>query len=274
MNDTPANLRKVLDRCLREGGRILERGFGRKQRITKKSAVSIVTETDKAAERHIISTIHQHFPAHGILAEESSPIRRPGESRWIIDPLDGTTNFAHSIPLCCVSIGVERDGKVLLGGIYNPFLDEFFFAERGKGAYLNGKRILVSKQSVLIDSLLVTGFPYDRQEKAAFYLKFFRAMMEKTQGLRRLGAAALDLAYVACGRFEAFWEFNLKSWDIAAGSLLVEEAGGKVTDFRGKPLNLEVPAQLLASNSRVHPPLLKIFNINLGSPLDKKPFGC
>lgn len=249
----------VFHLCLKEAGEIIRRGFGRAHSIRKKGPVSLVTEVDMASEKKIISIIHKHFPDHRILSEESSPFQGSSSYRWIIDPLDGTTNFAHHLPLCCVSIGVEYEGQMVLGGIYNSIMNELFFAELGKGAFLNGKQIRVSKTKALSESLLVTGFPYDRQKKAAFYLKFFKAMMEKSQGLRRLGAAALDLGYVACGRFDAFWEFNLKPWDVAAGTLIVEEAGGKVSDFKGNRLDLDHPNQLLTSNEKIHSAIVSVF---------------
>jgi myo-inositol-1(or 4)-monophosphatase len=164
---------------------------------------------------------------------------------------------------------VEFRGRMILGGIFNPLLKEYFFAESGKGAYLNGRRIRVSGCGNLLDSLLVTGFPYDRQERAGFYLQFVKALMHKSQGIRRLGAAALDLAYVASGRFEAFWEFNLNPWDVAAGVLLVEEAGGRVTDFEGNPFQVSRPSQLLASNGLVHREVLSTIGKVLSSPLTK-----
>jgi myo-inositol-1(or 4)-monophosphatase len=252
-------IKKVLLKCLKEGGNIIRRGYGRTHSIHLKGPVSIVTEIDTATEKKIVSIIKNRFPSHRLLTEESSPYKGTSSYRWIIDPLDGTTNYAHHLPLFCVSIGLENEGKIILGGIYNPISDELFFAEKGRGAFLNGKKIKVSQTKRLIESLLVTGFPYDRQEKAVFYLKFFKEMMQRTQGLRRLGAAAMDLAYVACGRFEAFWEFNLKPWDMAAGSLIVEEAGGKITDFEGNPINIDKPFQLLSSNSKVHHEITSIF---------------
>ncbi len=251
-------LKRVLLQCLKESGDILRNGFGTAFKIRKKGPVNIVTEIDMAAEKRIVSLVQQAFPSHRILTEESSPYEQPSHYRWIVDPLDGTTNYAHRIPLCCVSIGVEYRGKMILGGIYNALMNELYFAERGKGAYLNGNRIFVSRTNCLEDSLIVTGFPYDRQEKADFYLKYFKNVMEKAQGIRRLGAAALDLAYVASGRFEAFWELNLKPWDIAAGSLIVEEAGGKISKFDGSRLNIDQPAELLASNKIIHSKLRNI----------------
>lgn len=255
--------RRVLDDCMRTGGNIIKKGYGLTHKIRKKSPVSLVTEVDMEVDRKVRALILKAFPDHQIMTEELKAVVSSSPYRWIIDPLDGTTNFAHQIPFFCISIGLEYEGEVILGGIYNPVLRELFFAEKGKGAFLNGKPIKVSRVNTLIESLLVTGFPYDRQEKAEFYLKFFRAFMEKCQGVRRLGAAAVDLAYVACGRFEGYWEFNLKPWDMAAGMLIVKEAGGEVSDFKGRPVNLDHPHQLLSSNGRLHPILLDIFKRTL-----------
>lgn len=255
-------LKRTLFSCLEESGDILKKRFGKTMSIRKKGPVNLVTEMDTASEKKIISLIHKSFPDHGILAEESAPQRGNSPFRWVIDPIDGTTNYAHGIPLCCISMGIELEGELILGGIFNPFLNELFFAEKGKGAFLNRKRVRVSEQSLLAESLLVTGFPYDRQEKADYYLKFFKRVMQRSQGLRRLGAAALDLAYVACGRFEAFWEFNLKPWDIAAGTLIVQEAGGHVSDFKGRPIRIDHPTQILASNGAIHAELLKVLDVS------------
>ncbi len=254
---------KTLLDCLREGGQIIRKGYGLSHNIRKKSPVSIVTEIDMATDRKVRARILKAFPDHQIVTEELEAVKSSSPFRWIIDPLDGTTNFAHEIPFCCISIGLEYKNKMILGGVYDPILGELFLAEKGKGATLNGRKIRVSKTHNLIDSLLVTGFPYDRQEKAGFYVKFFKAFLEKCLGVRRLGAAAMDLSYVACGRFEAYWEFNLKPWDMAAGMLLVEEAGGKVTNFSGTPIDVNRPIQLLSSNGLIHPTLLKIFRKTL-----------
>ncbi|OGR85532.1 MAG: hypothetical protein A2901_03305 [Elusimicrobia bacterium RIFCSPLOWO2_01_FULL_54_10] len=256
-------LKFTLFTCLKAGGKIIKNGYGKTHSIRKKSAVSLVTETDMAADRAIRKIILKAFPDHGLLTEEQDAVKSRSPYRWIIDPLDGTTNFAHNIPFFCVSIGLEYQGEIVIGGIYNPVLSELFFAEKGKGAFLNGKRIHVSKTGSLIDSLLVTGFPYDRQKKAKYYLKFVQAFMQKCRGVRRLGAAAIDLAYVACGRFEGYWEFNLKPWDMAAGSLIVAEAGGRVTNFRGGRVNVSLPAQTLASNPNIHKKLVKVLSNSL-----------
>lgn len=257
------DLKQTLFKCLEEGGKIIRRNFGQAHAIHKKTAISIVTETDLAAEKKIVSLIRNRFADHRIITEESAPIHGAGDVRWIIDPLDGTTNFAHHLNICCVSIGVEKKGRMILGGVYNPLQNELYFAEAGRGAFLNGKRIRVSKHRKLIESLVVTGFPYDRRERAKYYLQFVRAAMQQTQGLRRLGAAALDLCYVARGIFDAYWEFNLKSWDIAAGSLIVQEAGGRVSGVDGKPLDLDHPTQILASNGLLHRPMMRVLGPHL-----------
>jgi myo-inositol-1(or 4)-monophosphatase len=263
-------LKRTLEQALGEGGRILKKGFYRPKKIRHKGPknapdeeVNLVTETDQKAERAIIRIIRKQFPDHDILAEEShegkslADVRRGRVKRWIIDPVDGTTNFAHGLPLSCVSIGYEENGSMKLGGVFNPVLGEWFWAERGKGASLNGKRIHVSKTRKLMSSLLVTGFPYDRRNKVKYYLKMFEAFMVKTHGVRRLGSAALDLCYVACGRFEGFWELGLKPWDVAAGTLIAREAGARLSDFKGKPIDIYQP-QTLATNGKIHAEVLRI----------------
>ncbi len=256
-------LKHTLDQCLKESAVIIKKGFGKSHTIRKKAAISIVTEVDMAVDQKVRKIISRAFPDHQIMTEEQKDFKSASPYRWIIDPLDGTTNFAHGIPIFCTSIGLEYQGKMILGGIYNPISNELFSAEKGRGAYLNGKRIRVSGESKLIDSLLVTGFPYDGQERAEYYLSFVQAFMQKCRGIRRLGAAAIDLAYVACGKFEAYWEFNIMPWDIAAGLLIVEEAGGRVTDFRGGPVDIDHPKQILASNVTIQPKMLEIFSKNL-----------
>ncbi len=253
-------LARVLRRALAAGGRVVRRGAGRRFTVAHKGVVNIVTSVDKAAERAIRRVIAGVFPDHGFLMEESGA--RPSRSpyRWVVDPLDGTVNFAHGLPISCVSIGLEKDGRVILGGVLDPYRRELFTAARGKGAHLNGRRLRVSRTAKLIDALLVTGFPYDRYKKAAYYLSFVERFMKRTQGLRRLGAAALDLAHVAAGRFDGYWEFNLQPWDAAAGLLLVQEAGGRVTNFRGAPYTLADTSQTLASNGRLHDAMRRLLS--------------
>jgi len=248
----------------REAGSLLAERFGRAMRVTNKSELDLVTESDLAAERLIIDRIKTYHPRHAILAEESGA-SSPGSSaaltewRWIIDPLDGTTNYAHGYPCFCVSIGLERAGRMELGVIYDPMRDEVFTAERGAGASLNGRRIGVSPTNDLTGALLCTGFPYDVRERSEFARHFTNFIMN-AQAVRRDGAAALDLAYVACGRFDGFWEEGLKPWDVAAGSLMVEEAGGRISNYAGGPLSIYDPP-ILASNGRIHEQMMRVLSV-------------
>jgi len=225
--------------------------------VLKSNPLDLVTEADREAEAAVIKIIRKAFPSHAILAEESGASAGASEHRWIIDPLDGTTNFAHGFPAFCVSIAYEHRGRVQVGVVFDAFHRELFTARRGKGAQLNGKPIHVSKSKALATSLLATGFPYDRRERRRFYLCFWEDMMTRVQGVRRAGSAALDLASVASGRLDGFWEFGLKPWDVAAGSLLVSEAGGTVTNMDGTPFDL-AGAQLLATNRRIHKEMAQV----------------
>lgn len=245
----------------RDAGRVLAERFGRNLRISNKSELDLVTESDLASERLIIDRIKTHYPRHVILAEESgenAPATEGAQSdwRWIIDPLDGTTNYAHGYPCFCVSMGLERNGTMEIGVIYDPLRDEVFSAERGQGAALNDKRIRVSATPNLSSALLCTGFPYDVRERGEFAHHFSNFIMN-AQGVRRDGAAALDLAYVAAGRFDGFWEEGLKPWDVAAGMLLIEEAGGRVSDYNNQPLNIFTPP-ILASNGLIHEQMMRV----------------
>ena len=237
----------------REAGRVLADRFGRNLKISNKSEIDLVTESDLASEKVIIDRIRTHYPRHSILAEESgasNPGDRESGWRWIIDPLDGTTNYAHGYPCFCVSIALAHQGRMEIGVVYDPIRDEMFAAERGQGASLNSRRISVSGTMNLSAALLCTGFPYDVRERNEFARHFANFIM-KAQGVRRDGAAALDLAYVAAGRFDGFWEEGLKPWDVAAGALIIEEAGGRVSKYRGEPLDIYSPP-IVASNGLIH----------------------
>ncbi len=229
-------------------------------RIEHKNPVNLVTDADHAAERCIIDHIHTQFPTHGFLAEEQGRIEQsPSPYLWIIDPLDGTTNFAHGYPAYCVSIGLEYRGRCVLGVVFDPSRDDLFTAVEGFGAQLNGHPIHVSNTSTLDNSLLVTGFAYDIRESPRNNLDHFAKFALKAQGIRRTGSAALDLCYVAAGRFDGFWEVQLNPWDMAAGSILVKEAGGRLTDFLGRDLSL-YGQELVASNGHIHHAMLTVLN--------------
>jgi len=247
----------------RDAGRILNERFGRRIEVSNKGEIDLVTEADLAAERFIVERIKSYYPRHAILAEEAdaSGVLHEGQSglKWIIDPLDGTTNYAHGYPCFCVSIALERDGVVELGVIYDPTRDETFAAERGEGATLNGRRVRVSDVEDLNRAMLCTGFPYNVREMDDFARHFYNFIMH-AQAVRRDGSAALDLAYVACGRFDGFWEEGLRPWDVAAGVLMVEEAGGRVSYYDGSPFNIYTPP-ILASNGLVHEAMMRVIQM-------------
>src|ERR1044071_8279199 len=235
----------------REAGRILADRLGRALQVSNKGDIDLVTEADLASEKFIIDAINSYYPRHAILAEESGATSDDNaEWKWIIDPLDGTTNYAHGYPCFCVSIALEHQGRIELGVVYAPVTDEMFAAERGQGATLNDRRIRVSEIEDLNSAMLCTGFPYNVRERPDFTRDFANFTMA-AQAVRRDGSAALDLAYVACGRFDGFWEDGLSPWDIAAGQILIEEARGKVTNFDNEPLSIYTK-KVLASNGLVH----------------------
>lgn len=244
----------------REAGAILTDRLGRALQVSNKGDIDLVTEADLASEKLIIERIKSHYPRHAILAEESgaSDAVESGKSewKWIVDPLDGTTNYAHGYPCFCVSIALEHAGAIEIGVIYDPTRDEMFAAERGQGATLNGRRIRVSTVEDLNSAMLCTGFPYNVRERPNFARDFANFTME-AQAVRRDGSAAIDLAYIACGRFDGFWEDGLKAWDIAAGLLLIEEAGGYVSNFSGGALDIYTP-KVLASNGLIHDAMMKV----------------
>jgi myo-inositol-1(or 4)-monophosphatase len=246
---------RVAHRAAARAGALLRQRYGEPQTVSYKSDVDLVTVVDREAEDIILGVIQEAFPRHAIVAEESAPRSGDDGYRWYVDPLDGTTNFAHGFPHFSVSIALERDGESILGVVYDPIREETFSALRGGGARLNGAPVGVSKVSALGQSLLGTGFPYDRQDRPDYYLRFWLEAIRSSQGIRRGGSAALDLCYVACGRLDGFWEWKLKPWDTAAGRLIVEEAGGRVTDFSGKRHVLDAE-ETAASNGHVHEDLL------------------
>ncbi len=225
----------------------------------KSTEINLVTDIDKRSEAMIIGMIKDRFPDHEIIAEESGASTGTSDYRWIVDPLDGTTNYTHGLPLFCVSIGVEYKGEMIAGAIYDPMRDELFSAEKGSGAFLNGKPIQVSTEARLIRSLLITGFPYNIHENPNHALEHFNNFTYEAQAIRRLGSAAIDMAYVACGRAEGFWEVHLHPWDMAAAIVIIREAGGMVTDFSGNPMNVYTP-NIVASNGKVHAELLRILS--------------
>jgi len=243
-----------------EAGKFLKYNVGKIKSIERKKGqeTNLVTEIDKQSESLIIQKIHQHFPSHDILGEESGAHELKSEYRWIIDPLDGTTNYTHGVPIYSVTIGIEYKKEIIAGVIYDPNNDELFSAEKGKGAFLNGKKIRVSSTDRLINSLLVTGFPYNVKENPDHVVDHFVHFLPLAQGIRRLGSAALDLAYVACGRFDGYWEVFLNPWDKAAGILLVKEAGGMVTTFTGDQSDIVYTANTLATNGLIHEDMLHV----------------
>jgi myo-inositol-1(or 4)-monophosphatase len=246
----------------RDAGAILADRLGRALQVSNKGDIDLVTEADLAAEKLIIERIKSHYPRHAILAEESGTTEGvefiPGTTdwKWIIDPLDGTTNYAHGYPCFCVSIALEHAGVIEIAAIYDPTRDEMFAAEKGQGATLNGRRLRVSTVDDLNSAMLCTGFPYNVRERPNFARDFARFTME-AQAVRRDGSAAIDLAYVACGRFDGFWEDGLNPWDVAAGILLIKEAGGRVTNFTGGGLDIYTP-KVLASNGLIHHEMMRV----------------
>jgi myo-inositol-1(or 4)-monophosphatase len=242
-----------------EAGKFLKESVGKVLQVERKlgQETNLVTQIDKKAEEIIINKIKGKYPDHDFLAEESGSHNRQSDVRWVIDPLDGTLNFTHGMPLFSVSIGVEVKGEIVAGVVYEPNLNELFTAEKGKGAFLNKKPIRVSRVDSLIESMIVTGFPYTIQENPDHAVQHFVNMLMKAQGIRRLGSAAVDLCYVACGRFDGFWEVSLNPWDMAAGVLLIQEAGGRFTDFHGKPSSI-YNKQVLMTNGLIHEKVIEI----------------
>lgn len=248
----------VLHEAIAAAGAIIQRRFHGSFVVDHKEGINnLVTEVDKQAEAAIIEIIHRHFPGHTILSEEAGLLEQHSDYVWFVDPIDGTVNFAHGIPICCVSIALRYKQTLLIGAIYNPMMNELFFAESGKGATLNGEAIHVSKKSDFSRACLVTGFPYRMPAFGDHPLKVFERAIMRGLPVRRLGSAAIDLCWVACGRFDGFWEYNLSPWDIAAGYLIVEEAGGQISNFEGKPYDV-FDKETLATNGLIHQPLMDL----------------
>lgn len=244
-------------RVATDAGRLLRDRLGTSIDIAHKGSINLVTDVDLASETLIREAISTYYPRHEILAEEGGLAESNSEYRWIVDPLDGTTNYAHGYPNFCVSIALEHRGEVVLGVVYDPMREEMFTGERGAGATLNNRAIRVSKTDDLIQSMLSTGFPYDIKTSKLTNLDHWANFAMNAQALRRDGAAALDLCYIACGRFDGFWELNLSPWDTAAGALIVTEAGGRVTDFAGGAFSNYRP-EVVASNGLIHDRMIEV----------------
>ena len=238
-------------------GAIQRERYGTEFAIHQKGEIDLVTEVDRACEDAILDTLRSRYPEHDIVTEESVLALTGSRYRWFIDPLDGTTNFAHGYPFFCCSVALAVDGVVVAGAVYDPLKDELFTGERGGGAHLNGRRLRVSSAGELLRSLLVTGFPYDLHDDLEANLRLFNRFMGHARAIRRDGAAALDLCYVAAGRADGFWEVRLNPWDVLAGCLMVEEAGGRVSRFDGAPIGLAAD-EVLAANDRLHPVMLAV----------------
>lgn len=249
----------VAVRACRAAGRIQRAAFGTAHTVEHKGEIDLVTATDRRSEKAILDIISRACPGHGILAEESDPRTGDAEHLWVVDPLDGTTNFSRGFPYFCVSVALARAGQVIVAAVYQPLLDEMFTAIRGHGAFLNGSPLRVSGQARLDQAFLATGFPYDIRRSRRTNIDHFRNFATRCLAIRRAGAAALDLAYVAAGRFDGFWEIKLRPWDIAAASLLIEAAGGRVTSLAGRPWRLSV-RDIVASNGRVHEEMLAVLH--------------
>ena len=247
----------VAVRACRAAGRIQRAAFGAAQTVEHKGAIDLVTAVDRRSEKAILDIISGAFPDHGVLAEESDPRTGDAEHLWVVDPLDGTTNYSRGFPYFCVSVALARAGRVVVAAVYQPLLDELFTAIRGHGAFLNGKPLRVSGQARLDQAFLATGFPYDIRRSRRNNIGHFTDFATRCLAVRRAGAAALDLAYVAAGRFDGFWELKLRPWDIAAASLLVEEAGGRITGLAGRPWRLS-GRDVVASNGHIHDEILAV----------------
>ena len=252
----PPSLNEI-ENLTRRAGTILRTGYDQEHQVAYKGVIDLVTEIDRASENFLLAEINEHWPGSYIMAEESGVTKGDQEHIWYVDPLDGTVNYAHRIPIFCVSIGYSQAGTMKLGIVYDPMRDEMFSAERGRGAWLNGKAIHVSNATELQKSLLATGFPYDAWNTPHDNFDNFVHFGRMTQGVRRFGSAALDACYVGAGRFDGFWELSLKPWDVAAGGLVAEEAGAVVTNVHGGEDYLSPPQSVVAAGPAIHPKILK-----------------
>jgi len=253
------DIARVALKAAQTGGAILMEYYGKVKSIDHKGDIDLVTEADQESERNIVSIIKAAYPHHRILAEESGDSGAASSFTWIVDPLDGTTNYAHGYPCFCVSIAIEYEGAIIHGVIYDPVREELFTAEKGTGACLNGTPINVSSTQEINNSLLCTGFPYDVREDMESNIRLFRSFLMKAQAVRRDGSAALDLCYTAAGRFDGFWEQKLHPWDVAAGSLILSEAGGELSRYQGEPFSIYIP-EIIASNGLLHKQMLAVVN--------------
>ncbi len=248
---------EVATHAAKEAGEFLHRNLGKQTSVSYKGEIDLVTEMDKKAQELIIKKLSSFFPSHDFMAEEDFSKIKGSDYRWIIDPLDGTTNYAHGLPIYCISIALEEKKEIVLGIVFFPPSSEIFSASKKRGAFLNGKKLCVSNTKRLERSLIATGFPYDVRTSPQNNINHFNHFVTKAQAIRRCGSAALDLCYVACGRFDGFWELKLNPWDVAAGALIVEEAGGKVTDFKGNDFDL-YGQEILASNGNIHKEMVQV----------------
>ena len=253
-------IKRVAVAAAYKGARVIMPFYGRLSKINKKGAIDLVTEADIESEKIIIETIKAVFPDHSILAEESGLNNGDSEGKWIIDPLDGTTNFTHQLGLFAVSIAFALNGEVVVGLVFNPVSGELFTAIKDSGAALNGRPIKVSKVDTVSESLLITGFPYNHKKIFKTLMSRFSACLKASQGVRRLGSAALDLCFVSCGRFDGFWEQNLNPWDTAAGALIAQEAGAAITDFSNMPFDI-YEKEILATNGKIHKEMLSLLEL-------------
>ncbi|MBW2345452.1 MAG: inositol monophosphatase [Deltaproteobacteria bacterium] len=252
---------RVAGQAARAAGNVFNRTFGRVHKIMKKGDIDLVTEADLEAEKTILEIIRRNFPRDNVLTEETGLHGDISDRIWIVDPLDGTTNFAHGFPFFAVSIALEIKKEIMLGIVYNPYMEEYFQAAKGTGAYLNNKPIKVSKIQTLDESLLGTGFPYDIHEKPETVMDLFTKMLVRAQGVRRPGSAAIDMCYVAAGRFDGFWESDLKPWDTAAGTVIVKEAGGRLSTYEGNPYD-PYRKSIVAANPFIHDAMMQVLMDN------------